>query len=73
MDAVDYLRQCVVSGQLSRDELLSAFGGNRARLSEVMNKRRGLALDHIRRLRFDVGLDPDMLLRPVQIENPIKR
>ncbi len=73
MDAVDYLRQLVIDGKLSRDELLSAFGGNRARLSEVMAKRRGLALDHIRRLRFETGLDADMLLRPVQIENPIKR
>lgn len=73
MDAVDYLRGLVVSGEISRCQLLAAFGGNRARLSEVMAKRRGLALDHIRRLRFDCGLDADMLLRPVQIENPIKR
>lgn len=73
MDAVDYLRGLVVEGKLSRDELLAAEGGNRARLSEVMNKRRGLALDHIRRLRFDFRLDADMLLRPVTIDNPIKR
>ena len=73
MDAVDYLRSLVVDGKLSRDDLLAALGGNRARLSEIMAKRRGLALEHIRRLRFDVGLDADMLLRPVQIDNPIKR
>lgn len=73
MDAVDYLRSCVVNGQIGRDDLLHAFGGNRARLSEVMAKRRGLALNHIRRLRFDTGLDADMLLRPVKIEQPIKR
>jgi len=73
VDAVDYLRARVRDGTLSRDQLLAAFGGNRARLSEIMNKRRGLAVEHIRRLRFDVGLDADMLLRPVQINNPIKR
>ena len=73
MDAVDYLRDRVISGDLSRAQLLAAFGGNRARLSEVMAKRRGLALEHIRRLRFDAGLDADMLLRPVEIANPIKR
>lgn len=73
MDAVDYLRDLVVRGQLSRSQLLAAFDGNRARMSEVMAKRRGLALAHIRRLRFDAGLDADMLLRPVQVDNPIKR
>lgn len=73
VDAVDYLRALVLDGKLSRDELLAAFGGNRARLSEIMAKRRGLALDHIRRLRFDCGLDPDKLLLPVTIEQPVKR
>ncbi len=73
MDAVDYLRSLVVAGKLSRDDLLAAFGGNRARLSEIMAKRRPLALEHIRRLRFDIGCDADMLLQPVQIEKPIKR
>jgi antitoxin component HigA of HigAB toxin-antitoxin module len=73
MDAVDYLRDCVVSGRLSRQELLAAFGGRRSRLSEIMNKRRALSIDHIRYLRLTLRLDADMLLRPVNIENPIKR
>ena len=73
MDAVDYLRARVMDGTLSRKQLLAAFGGSRARLSEIMAKRRGLAVEHIRRLRFDAGLDADMLLQPVQISNPIKR
>ena len=66
MDAVDYLRQCVLDGRVSRDDLMHAFG-SRSRLSEIMNKRRGLTTDQIRRLRFDIGLDADMLLKPVRI------
>lgn len=66
MDAVDYLRQCVIDGRVSRDDLLMVFGG-RPRLSEVMNKRRPLSIDHIRRAHFDLGLDASALLTPVKI------
>lgn len=68
MDAVDYLRDLVVGGRITRDDLLAVFGGSRSRLSEVMNKRRGLSLEQIRRLHFDLGCDAEALLEPVQIE-----
>lgn len=64
MDAIDYLRQCVVDGRISRDDLMHAFG-RRSRLSEIMNKKRGLTVEQIRRLHFDIGLDASALLRPV--------
>ena len=64
MDAVDYVRQCVIDRRVSRDDLMAVFGG-RARLSEAMNKKRGLSIEQIRRLHFDLGLDASALLRPV--------
>ena len=66
-DAVDYLRDLVARGELSRDILISAFDGSRARLSEAMNKKRGISLNQIRRLHFDHGLDATELLKPVKI------
>lgn len=68
MDAVDYLRACAIDGRVTRDQLLAVFGGSRARLSEVMNKKRGLSVDQIRRAHFDLGLDASALLRPVTAE-----
>lgn len=65
-DAVDYLQNCVVSGRIARGDLLHGFGGNRARMSEVMNKKRALSIEQIRRLHFDVGLDASALLRPIR-------
>lgn len=64
MDAVDYVRQCVIDRRVSRDDLMAVFGG-RSRLSEAMNKKRGLSIEQIRRLHFDLGLDASALLRPV--------
>ncbi|MEK9722353.1 MAG: hypothetical protein VW405_02560, partial [Rhodospirillaceae bacterium] len=42
--------------RISRDDLMYVFG-RRSRLSEVMNKRRPLSVEQIRRAHFDLGLD----------------
>lgn len=65
MDAIDYVRTCVATGTISREELLAAFNGSRSRMSQSMLKRRGLSIAQIRRLHFDHGLDASHLLRPV--------
>ena len=65
-DAVDYLQDCVMTGRITRDDLMEVVNGNRSRISEIMNKKRNLSLNQIRRLYFDHGLDPDMLLRPIK-------
>lgn len=62
---MDYLRECVVDGRVSRDDLMHAFGGSRSRLSEIMSKQRGLSVKQIRRLHFDLGLDASALLQPI--------
>ncbi len=62
MDAIDYLTQCVVEGRITRDDLMHAFG-RRSRMSEIMNRKRGMTLDQIRRLHFDCGLDASALLQ----------
>lgn len=66
MDAVDYVIEQCASGRVTREQLLDVFGGSRARMSEAMNKKRGLSVNQIRRLHFDLGLDASALLRPVE-------
>lgn len=69
MDAIDYVQDCVIDGRVSRDDLMHVFAGSRSRMSEAMSKKRGLTVEQIRRLHFDLGLDASMLLRPVDVQN----
>ena len=62
MDAIDYLIKCFKTGKITRDEMLVAFG-SRARMSETMNRKRGLSIRAIRRFHFIYGLDASMLLK----------
>jgi antitoxin component HigA of HigAB toxin-antitoxin module len=62
MDAIDYITQCVVAGLITRDDLMHAFG-RRSRMSEIMNRKRKMTLEQVRRLHFDCGLDASILLR----------
>jgi HTH-type transcriptional regulator/antitoxin HigA len=39
--------------------------GTRARVAEVMNRKRGLSIDMIRRLHRRLGISADVLIRPV--------
>lgn len=72
-DAVDYLRQQVLTGRLSRADLLDACGNSRARLSELMAKRRAPSIEQIRRLHFICGLDASALLRPVAVDDRARK
>jgi HTH-type transcriptional regulator/antitoxin HigA len=45
---------------------LEPFIGSRARVAEVMNRRRGLSIDMIRRLNEGLGISGDILIRPTR-------
>jgi HTH-type transcriptional regulator/antitoxin HigA len=38
--------------------------GTRARVAEVLNRKRGLSIDMIRRLNEELGISADVLIRP---------
>lgn len=50
---------------LSRKDL-EPFIGSRARVAEVMNRKRGLSIDMIRRLNEGLGISADILIRPTR-------
>ena len=50
---------------LSRKDL-EPFIGSRARVAEVMNRKRGLSIDMIRRLNEGLGISGDILIRPTR-------
>jgi HTH-type transcriptional regulator/antitoxin HigA len=45
---------------------LEAFIGSRARVAEVMNRKRGLSIEMIRRLNEGLGISADILIRPTR-------
>jgi HTH-type transcriptional regulator/antitoxin HigA len=38
--------------------------GTRTRVAEVLNRKRGLSIDMIRRLHNDLGISAEVLIRP---------
>jgi HTH-type transcriptional regulator / antitoxin HigA len=40
--------------------------GTRARVAEVMNRKRSLSIDMIRRLHSELGISADVLIRPTR-------
>lgn len=53
---------------LSRRDL-EEFIGSRARVAEVLNRRRPLTIDMIRRLHEGLGMSADVLIRPYALRN----
>ena len=43
---------------------LEPFIGSRARVSEVLNRQRGLSIEMIRRLHEGLGISAEVLIRP---------
>lgn len=61
-DPIDLLEHVMEARGLTRKDL-EAFIGSRARVSEVMNRRRPLTLDMIRRLAQGLRLPADVLIQ----------
>ena len=65
-DPVEAILYYMESRGLSRRDL-EPYIGSRARVAEVLNRRRPLSLEMIRRLHAGLGLPADMLIQPYGI------
>ena len=68
-DPVEALKYYMESRGLSRRDLEPYIGG-RARVSEVLNRKRPLSLVMIRRLHTELGIAADILIQPYAMAGP---
>ena len=66
-DPIEALRYYMESRGISRRELEEAIG-YRGRVAEVLNRKRPLTLNMIRRLHARLGLPADLLIQPYPLE-----
>jgi HTH-type transcriptional regulator / antitoxin HigA len=62
-DPIDALHYHMESRGLTRRDL-EPFIGSRARVAEVLNRRRALTIDMIRRLHQGLGISAEVLIQP---------
>lgn len=62
-DPVEAIYYYMESRGLARRDL-EPYLGSRARVAEILNRRRPLTLEMIRRLHMGLGLDPRVLIQP---------
>ena len=55
-------------GLVRRD--LEPYLGSRARVAEILNRRRGLTIEMIRRLHKGLGVPAEVLIRPYTLSRP---
>ena len=65
-DPIDALLYHMESRGLTRRDL-EPFLGSRARVAEVLNRRRALTIEMIRRLHEGLGMSADVLIRPYTV------
>ena len=65
-DPIDALRYHMESRGLTRRDL-EPYLGSRARVAEVLNRRRSLTIDMIRKLHEGLGISADVLIRPYSV------
>ena len=66
-DPVEALHYYLESRGLSRRDL-EPYLGSRARVAEVLNRKRALSLEMIRRLHVGLGIPADVLIQPYGLE-----
>lgn len=66
-DPVEAILHQMESQGLSRKDLEPLLG-SRARVSEILNKKRSLSLSMIRRLQKDLGLSAEILIKPYKLQ-----
>jgi len=67
-DPVEVLKYFMESRGLSRSDLIP-YLGSKQRISEVLNRKRGLSIEMIRRLRNDLGIPADLFKQWRYIKN----
>jgi len=65
-DPVEAIKYHMESRGLSRGDL-EPYLGSRARVAEVLNRRRPLSLGMIRRLHVGLGIPADILVQPYEV------
>ena len=64
-DPIEAIRFRMEQRGLSRKDLEPMIGA-RSRVAEVMNRRRGLSIEMIRRLHDELGISAEVLIRPTR-------
>jgi HTH-type transcriptional regulator/antitoxin HigA len=67
-DPVEAILHYMESQALTRNDL-EPFIGSRARVSEVLNRKRPLSLNMIRKLQAGLGIPADVLIQPYELES----
>ncbi len=67
-DPIAALEYYMESRGLSRRDL-EPYLGSRARVAEVLNRKRGLSIEMIRRLHQGLGISADILIQPYSLSN----
>jgi HTH-type transcriptional regulator / antitoxin HigA len=68
-DPIDALIYHMESRGLTRRDL-EAYIGSRARVAEVLNRKRPLSLEMIRKLHTGLGISAEVLIRPYVVKRP---
>jgi HTH-type transcriptional regulator/antitoxin HigA len=70
-DPIEAILYYMESRGLSRQDLES-YIGSRARVSEVLNRRRSLTIGMIRDLHTGLGIPADILIQPYEVTKPLE-
>ena len=66
-DPIEAIKYYMESRDLSRTDL-EPFIGSRARVSEILNRKRTLSLNMIRKLSAGLGIPTEILIQPYSLE-----
>ena len=70
-DPIEAIKYYMESRGLSRSDL-EPFIGSRARVSEILNRKRTLSLNMIRKLSAGLGIPTEILIQPYSLEESKK-
>lgn len=66
-DPIEAIKFRMEQQGLTRKDLVEILG-SRTRVAEVLNRRRGLSINMIRRLNKKLGISVDVLIQPIRTE-----
>ena len=67
-DPIEAILHYMESQNLSRHDL-EPYLGSRSRVSEILNRKRSLSLNMIRRLQKGFGISAEILIQPYQLQS----
>lgn len=71
-DPVDAISYFLESRGLTRKDL-ELYIGSRARVSEILNRKRSLSLEMVRRLHRSLGIPAEVLIQPYEVRQQTSR